>query len=414
MLANNMLNRPAILEMQGLLASAGLGPSQSWEDIVSAVFMLVMVLLATLIVVGALFAVSYGMYYLFSLPRRRMERAMIFLKLVDSGIRRGVTPEDTIKSAAACRDDSTGVRFHLLAAWIERGATWREAVGLVPRLLPPSITEMLLLADRAGGWQKIYPVCQRKLADVLSQLRARQSCLSPSILLPPLPIMLISGLITVVVLPKFRAIARDLDVEIFSFWQWFSGISFPVFLFLLALSSLPLLILLVHVGGPRLGSFFSRLPQPPGDWLDWLIPWQRKRLQRDFAALLGVLLDARVPEPEAVELAARGTANVIVKRRAVQVCQALAGGQPLVEALGRMDDQSELRWRFEQAAAGGTRFEDALAGWCDALQARADQLQQTAMHLFATGLLFGNALLVGLLAYEVFYVLIQITEKGLE
>lgn len=409
-----MWNPSAIWEMPGLLASVGPGASRTWEDIITGAIMLTLVLLCVLIVVGAVFAVSYGMYYLFSLPRRRMERAMIFLRLVDSGIRRGVTPEETIKSAAACEDSSTGVRFHLLAAWIERGSTWREAVGLVPRLLPPSITEMLLLADRAGGWQKIYPVCQRKLADVLSQLRSRQTCLSPSILLPPLPIMFITSLITVVVLPKFRAIARDFDAEIFSFWQWFGGLSSPIFLLLLAFASLPLLTLLLHVGGPRLAGFFARLPQPPGDWLDWLLPWQRKRLQRDFAALLGVLLDARVPEPEAVELAARGTANAIVKRRAGEVCRALAAGQPLVEALGRMDDRSELRWRFEQAAAGGTRFEDALAGWCDALQARADQLQQTAMHLFATCLLFCNALLVGLLAYDVFYVLIQITEKGLE
>lgn len=409
-----MTNSSAIWEMPGLLAAVGVSSGQSKEDVLTSLFLLAVVLLTVVLVMGLVLAVSYCLYYLFSLPRRRMERAIIFLRLVDAGIRRGVTPEETIKSAAACQDRSTGVRFHLLAAWIERGATWREAVGLVPRLLPPSIKEMLLLADRAGGWQKIYPLCQRQMADVLSQLRSRQSCLSPSLLLPPLPILYITGVITIFILPKFRAIARDMDVEFFSVWQWFGTMSVLLFAVLLACSSIPLIVLLVHVGGPRLSGFFSSLPQPPGDWLDWLIPWQRRRLQRDFAALLGLLLDARVSEAEAVELAARGTANVIIKRRAALVCQALAAGQPLVEALGRLDDRGELRWRFEQAAAGGVRFEDALAGWCDALQARADQMQQTAMHLFATGLLFCNALLVGTLAYDVFYVLIQITEKGLE
>ena len=181
-----MMNSSAIWEMPGLLAAVGVSSVQSKEDVLTSLFLLAVVLLTVVLVMGLVLAVSYCLYYLFSLPRRRMERAIVFLRLVDAGIRRGVTPEETIKSAAACQDRSTGVRFHLLAAWIERGATWREAVGLVPRLLPPSIKEMLLLADRAGGWQKIYPLCQRQMADVLSQLRSRQSCLSPSLLLPPL------------------------------------------------------------------------------------------------------------------------------------------------------------------------------------------------------------------------------------
>ncbi|MCD6050079.1 MAG: hypothetical protein K0Q55_1482, partial [Verrucomicrobia bacterium] len=131
------------------------------EGLLGAIFGTLLILLIGVMIFGA----GYSLYFLFSLPRRRLERAMIFLNIVDSGIRRNVTPEETIKSAAACCDNSVSVRFHLLAAWIERGATWREAVGLVPRLLPPRVMEMLLMADRVGGWSKIFPVCQRQLAD---------------------------------------------------------------------------------------------------------------------------------------------------------------------------------------------------------------------------------------------------------
>ena len=37
------------------------------------------------------------------------------------------------------------------------------------------------------------------------------------------------------------------------------------------------------------------------------LPWRRKRFQRDFSAMLAVLLDAEVPETEAVGLAAEAT-----------------------------------------------------------------------------------------------------------
>jgi Flp pilus assembly protein TadB len=61
--------------------------------------------LAGILLLGALalafvFSAGYAVYFLFSLPRRRLERAMVFLNLVDAGIRRGVPPEDTIRSAA--------------------------------------------------------------------------------------------------------------------------------------------------------------------------------------------------------------------------------------------------------------------------------------------------------------------------
>ena len=372
------------------------------------------VLLLGVLALLFVFCAGYAVYFLFSLPRRRLERAMVFLNLVDAGIRRGVPPEDTIRSAARCCDDSVSVRYHLLAGWVERGADWREAVAKVPRLMPPSITELLLLTDRIGGWDKIFPLCQRKLADVLSQLRARQSCLSPSIIILPLPIIYVSMILTVIIMPKFRAIAADYDVPLFSLWDRIAGFSLPAMALLAGLALLPMFILLAHIGGPRLWSWLPKTCVSPGDFLAWLVPWERQRLQRDFAAVLGLMLDAGVAEREAVELAARGTANAILKRKAAEVMAALAAGQPLTEALSLIDARGELKWRFQQAAEVGTRFETALAGWCNALQARADQLQQTGMQILSVGLLLINALFVGLIVFDLFRVLIQITEQALE
>lgn len=358
-----------------------------------------------------IFGIGYVIYYLFSLPRRRLERAMVFLNVVDAGMRRGATPEDTIKKAAACGDDSLSIRFHLAAGWILKGATWREAVTKVPRLLPPNIAQMLLMSDRIGGWQKVYPVCKRQLIDVLSQLRARQSCLSPSIVILPIPIFMVATTVTRVVLPKFHAIAQDYEIQFTSLLDWITAAPFPVMGAVVLLGLIPLLILFIHIAGPRLWGW-RFLTGTAGDRIDWLVPWQRKRLQRDFALLLGLLLDAGVPEAEAVELAAKGTANVIMASKAIGVRQSLTQGKSLPDALAALDTNGEFQWRFQQAAEGGTRFENALSGWCDALQARADQMQQTAMHIGSVTLLLLNALLVGLITHDVFGILIRITEEA--
>jgi len=412
-----MFNGYHIITADLVLGMVGVLPTSvqfDLTDMLAWLFYLAGVLLLGALALGFVFSAGYAVYFLFSLPRRRLERAMVFLNLVDAGIRRGVTPEDTIRSAAGCGDDSVSVRFHLLAGWVEQGADWRVAVAKVPRLMPPSITELLLLTDRIGGWDKIFPICQRKLADVLSQLRARQGCLSPSIIILPLPILYISIILTVIIIPKFHSIAADYEVPLFTIWDWFEGVPLSAIVMLAGLALLPLFILLMHIGGPRLWSWLPKTRVPPGDLLAWLVPWERQRLQRDFAAVLGLMLDAGVAESEAVELAARGTANAILKKKAAAVMAALAAGQPLTEALSLIDARGELKWRFQQAAEGGTRFETALAGWCDALQARADQLQQTGMQLLSVGLLLINALFVGLIVFDLFRVLIQITEQALE
>ena len=64
---------------------------------------------------------TYLIYFLLTLPMRRNERARMFLDLLELGLKEGRTPEAAITGAAASRDRSLGVRFHLLAAYLEQG-----------------------------------------------------------------------------------------------------------------------------------------------------------------------------------------------------------------------------------------------------------------------------------------------------
>ena len=60
-----------------------------------------------------------------------------------------------------------------------------------------------------------------------------------------------------------------------------------------------------YLGGPRLQGWIERLLPGGPDFVLRVLPWRWKRLQRDFSAILVALLEAGVPEAEAVTLAAQ-------------------------------------------------------------------------------------------------------------
>jgi type II secretory pathway component PulF len=131
-------------------------------------------------------------------------------------------------------------------------------------------------------------------------------------------------------------------------------------------------------------------------------------LERDFSVMLALLLDAEVPEEQAVTLAARSTDNGVFIRRGAQVVQQLHDGVTLTEAMRLIDDTGEFRWRLENAAHGRGGFMNALAGWHEALEAKAYQLEQAASQVITTGLVIVNGCAVGLIAVGMFQVLTSV------
>jgi type II secretory pathway component PulF len=138
------------------------------------------------------------------------------------------------------------------------------------------------------------------------------------------------------------------------------------------------------------------------------LPWRRKRLQRDFSAMLAVLLDAEVPETEAVNFAAQSTANLAIIRRAERVRALLQEGVKLPEALRVLDNSKEMQWRLSNALRCGAGFVRALTGWHEALDAKAFQLEQSAAQVTTTVLVLVNGLIVASFMIAVFLVLITL------
>jgi hypothetical protein len=361
-------------------------------------------LLPVLIPVAAMAA---AIYYINSRPLRRQEGARFLLDLIDSAVQQGQSIEHHIISLANSRDASPGVRFHLLAAHLERGHGLIPALEKVPELLPPQVLAMLKVGASLGDFSRVLPACRLLLRDGTSQTRALINYqVAFGLILNPLMLVLLP-MIFAVVLPVFKdvAIGMGLQIEPDSVYN-----RLPVMIPILFLVQMALLLgcyafAVFVLGGTRFVSWLQAGMGPLRDWGDWLflrVPWRRKRLQRDFSAMLALLLDAGVPKERALRLAAFSTANHIFMQRAEQAAERLRLGATLTEAVQLLDDTGEFRWRLINGAHGPRGFFYALQGWQASLDAKAFQLEQAAAHALSTSLVLINAVTVALVAAGVF------------
>jgi type II secretory pathway component PulF len=303
------------------------------------------------------------------------------------------------------------VYFHLLAAYVEQGYRLNQALEKVPHFLPPQINATLKAGEEMGDIEKVLPACRRILADGASDSQTTQNNLM--VLLFPFPIapLLIWGF-SIWVAPKIKAIAVDM---LGAFPSW----SEQMFRWSAWLAALALLLWIaiwvgtcIHIGGPRFVRWLEAGLWPLSHRLNFWIPWRHKRMQRDFSVMLALLLDADVPEEKAVRLAAHSTANRIFTARAERVAKDLRQGINLTEALQRLDDTREFRWRLQNAIQPHGSFLNALAGWHEALEAKAYQQEQAFSQIITTGFVCLNGVTAALVAIGLFRILLAIVEEA--
>jgi type IV pilus assembly protein PilC len=371
-------------------------------------------LLYVLVVFVPVTAGLYLIYFLLTLPMRRTERARLFLDLLELGLKQGRAPEVAIAGAASSGDRSLGRRFHHLAAHLNQGMQLSQALERVPRLLPPQLTAMLKAGERIGDLAQVLPACRRLLHDSVSQVRGALNyvvlvtgVITPFSLVIPL-------LLRVKVLPAFQQVFEGMveGAQLPALTRFIFGASPAITGIQAALICVLWLAVLGYVGGPWIRAWLRGVTPNLTDSLLWRLPWRRKRLQRDFSAMLAVLLDAGVPEGEAVTLAGEATANRTLAGRAARVCALLKGGTSLPEAIRALDDSSELRWRLSNALRRAGGFLPALTGWHEALDAKAFQLEQTAAQLTTTMFVLANGLIVAGIVIGMFLVLIQLINRA--
>ncbi|MGC8990238.1 MAG: type II secretion system F family protein, partial [Verrucomicrobiia bacterium] len=249
-------------------------------------------------------ALAYLVYYLFSLPLRRKERARLFLDLIEIGLRNGQNPETTVQSAAASGDRLPGIRFHMLAAWLELGLGLGEALERVPRFLPPQIVSTLRVGRELGDIRKVIGACRQQLEDAVNKVFQGQHYLVAVLLIAsPAWVVVFSALI-VFVIPRLKMIMEDMEVEFPAHLFWISGHPHLLIGAQVVIFAVFFLGAILYFGGPGVAAWINKVVPGMADRIAYCVPWRRKRMQRDFSAMLGLFLDAGVPEERAVQLAA--------------------------------------------------------------------------------------------------------------
>jgi type II secretory pathway component PulF len=372
---------------------------------ITAGFLTVLMACVWLAVIGGALML---IHFVLTLPMQRAERARRFLDLIDTAHKQGQPVEETLISVAESRDLSMGVRFHLLAAWLEQNLPLGEALAKVPRFLPPQVTAMLLAGRKIGDLRKVLPACRQLLKDGVSQTRGAINYLVLlTFVLTPFGIIVV-GFLKVAILPKFLEISEGIGQGGLT-----GGVQFVLSHALTWMAIQTALLLLmwlaafVYMGGPRVAVWFPVLQR-----FHYWLPWRRKRLQRDFSTMLAILLDGGVPEPEAVTLAAEGTANKVFCQRAAGAVDGLKQGLKLTQAIQAVDDSGEFGWRLTNAFHGNGGFLRAVAGWHESLDAKAFQEEQAAAHGLTSALVLWSGLFVGAVVVSVFMFLTSIIYEG--
>jgi len=376
-------------------------PDELWSQLRT-----VLLLMLAVAICLAPFAFLYGVYRLVSLPLRRRERARLFLDLLELGIEDGHTPERAIMAAARSNDAVLGKRFRRLASHLESGASLKEALQRVPRLLPPQVSAMLAAGAEVGDVRRVLPACRQSLRDALSQTRGALNYLTILlfIILPAVPVVTV--MLSVFVLPKFEQIADDMGTGLPLFSQAVFGLRYGFVWAQIAVMLCFQFIMFCYIAGPRMKGWVLI------DRVLWLFPWRRKRIQRDFATMLALLLDAGVPEQRALLLAAESSNNSLFIRRATIAAEAMSAGTKMTDAVRALDDSGEFQWRLANAAHGPGGFVAALRGWFEALDAKAFQQEQAAAQTLTTALVLWNGLMIGAFVIGMFAVLTNIVEEA--
>ncbi|HWY76251.1 MAG TPA: type II secretion system F family protein [Verrucomicrobiae bacterium] len=363
---------------------------------------------------GPAAAFLFGAFLCWSIPLRRRERARLALDLIENGARDGHTAEETLRALSECRDRTMGARFHMLAAHIARGCRLGEALDRVPRLMPPAAARMLKVGEQIGDLRKVFPACRQLLRDAESQTVGAMNYLMVFLAYFVTPVgAFLLGVVQIYVMPQFLAVADGMEVTPPAELTFLHDHKLAIVCFEIALVLLVWVAAFLYVGGPRVTQWFRSWGSPLVDHLQYSIPWRRKRMQRDFSAMLAILLDSGMPEAEALPLAADCTVNEIFQHRAARATSRLREGMKLTEAVAVIDDSGEFRWRLTNACHAHGGFFRAIAGWNRSLDAKAFQQEQAAAQLITTALVAINGVIIGIFAVSVFRVLISIVNSYL-
>lgn len=373
-------------------------------------------LVITLLVAGLLVVVimSLSFHFLFK-PFRNKERLRLFLDLIERNLKQGRSIEQSMLLLAESGERSLGVEFYLVAAHMEKGLTFADALAKRPNFLPQKTRAIINAGIETGNLVNVLPVARQTLASSQSEVRGNENFLLSICFSGGPAAVCVLFIISIFVFPKLKYIYADLAPDVMPFPAYSDFVINNGKLWMLAALALTLLTWLaawLHSGEPAGLRWLQSGLFPVTSWLEMKLPWKRKRMLRDFSAMLALLLDAGLPEEKALRLAGDCTANWYFRERVENVIRQLHAGQKLTDAVEQLDDSVDFRWRLENAKHSPSGFRVALDGWLESLAIKACQQEQTSAQMITSVLVLLNGLLVGSIIVAVFMMITRLIEAS--
>jgi type IV pilus assembly protein PilC len=364
------------------------------------------VFLFPLLLIGTVF------YCVLSRPLKRNEQTRLFLDLLLHATKSKKPLETWIIEISRTQDKSMGIGFHLLAAYIEEGESFAAAIKKTPWFLPGPVRGMLLAGIEIGklpaavsGAKAFLQTSVSKAQGAFHYVVALTLCLLPLFFLSPI-------FIKIFVIPKLIAISADMETSFPPQLQTIVSL-FPWSIALQAgLVTLAFLFGFFYLEAHRRILWLDRWFGSFADRLNMSIPWKRKRSIRSFSTILCLLLDAKVHETQALEMAGEFSGNRVLKRSGRRMAERIRAGNPLPEALESLSTRSDFKWRFSVAARTQEGFAASLAGWHEALEAEAFRSEQGTAQILSSLMIICLGAIVFVIVSSVFLLLNHILERA--
>ncbi|HEV8544559.1 MAG TPA: type II secretion system F family protein [Verrucomicrobiae bacterium] len=342
------------------------------------------------------------------MPLRRRAHANLLLDLMLGGLRDAKTPEETIVSISRTRDKIVGTRFHLLAAYLEEGYRLIPALDEIPGYLPPNIIGLLRTGAETNQLGRSIQLAKAALGRVIGRTSSalQYAYVLVILLLPFTATVLLFW--RIFVWPKMQVILEDMETPMPDFARLITENSGWFIVGYLSLGLCVLFLFIGAISGPRSSGNARSKWLFLRDRFAYALPWRNKLLKRDFSLILAFLLDAEMPEAQALERAGEGVGNLFVQWKARRAAKKLGSGLALSRAMSGFDEDGQLQWRLATAAQSGIGFVRALYGWHETLEGEASRQEETAAHLTSTALLILNGAAVACVMIAIFSVFIAV------
>jgi general secretion pathway protein F len=228
---------------------------------------------------------------------------------------------------------------------LSRGEGLVEALEGEGQAIPPLYRAVVEAGARSGQ----LPVALEGLARYVRGYSEARSTIGLALWYPiqviALAYLLFVGFVRLVA-PRFVAAFESLRLTELAPLRWLTWLGETVYYWW---PVGPIALVVLAIAWFRSGTA-ARFHAPSWTWLA-IFPWMKSILANydtaNFAELLALLLEHRVPYPAALNLAAESTGNPRLTRGAHQLAEAVTRGEPAATALGTLDRRAflpMLRW----------------------------------------------------------------------